>query len=102
MAARGYSPVPDQGNGFIEGQQQEQEPQVNRSPFERMKKWWNTHIGNSASETAPLINRHTMTLEPPKPSPLRTILTVLFIIGTFTVVTLLLILTINRDDVEGK
>lgn len=101
MATRGYSPIPDQGNGSIEGQQ-EQESQVNRSPFERMKKWWNTHIGNSASETAPLINRRTMTLEPPKPSPLRTILTVLFIIGAFTVVTLLLILTINRDDVEGK
>ncbi|RCH80400.1 hypothetical protein CU098_002186 [Rhizopus stolonifer] len=89
MSAEGYSSIPEQGT----------ENQAKPSLLERMKKWFSN--ATRSSETAPLINRRTMTLEPPKASPLKTILTVLFIVGGFTLITIALALTVGSDDNEG-
>ncbi|KAG0780290.1 hypothetical protein G6F22_010166 [Rhizopus arrhizus] len=88
----GYSSIPEERNeNEVDGQQGRE---AKDSFFEKIRKWW-SNVSRSTSETAPLLNRRTMTLEPPKPSPLKTIL---LIAGSFIVIVVLLIAIISSAD----
>lgn len=69
--------------------------------YANMQHWWVRHWGNS-SEAAPLINRHRMTLEPPRKSTLRVAFEIISIVGVFILVAVFIMLSIGTDDVGGK
>jgi hypothetical protein len=92
----GYSSIPEERNeNEVDGQQGRE---AKDSFFKKIRKWW-SNVSRSTSETAPLLNRRTMTLEPPKPSPLKTIL---LIAGSFIVIVVFLIAIISSADSAGK
>ncbi|KAI9261068.1 hypothetical protein BY458DRAFT_516187 [Sporodiniella umbellata] len=78
---------------------QEVENPPSTSLIKKIKQWFSDNTGSS--ETTPLINRRTMTLEPPKASPLKTITTILFIVGGFTLITIALTLILGYGDDDG-
>ena len=73
------------------------------SPFAKLKQWWIQHWGSSASEHAPLINRHRMTLEAPRKSPLRVGIEITVIVGIFVLVAMAILLSVGTsDNLRGK
>lgn len=52
---------------------------------DRARSWWARKFGSSDAERAPLLDRNKMTLEPPKKSTRKVILSVIFIIAALIV-----------------
>lgn len=68
------------------------------SPLAKLKRWWIQHWGSSESEHAPLINRHRMTLEAPRKSPLRVGIEITVIVGIFVLVATAILLSVGTSD----
>lgn len=102
----GYSSIPreegeqpDSTNVSVNGQP----PAVaeDKGVLSKMRRWWVEHWGSSAGETAPLINRQRMTLEPPKKSNMRVAFEIVGIVGTFTLIAAIIVLSIAGGDEGG-
>lgn len=69
--------------------------------YANMHRWWISHWGD-LNESAPLINRHRMTLEPPRKSTLRVAIEIISIVAIFGVLAAFIMLSVGIDDVGGK
>lgn len=113
-STEGYSAIPredadrqsDTGSASAAAQQSASGPATppsasaskDTSPFAKLKQWWIQHWGSSESEHAPLINRHRMTLEAPRKSPLRVGVEITVIVGIFVLVAMAILLSVGTSD----
>lgn len=102
----GYSSIPreereqpDSANVSVNGQPPT--AAEDKGVMSKMRRWWAEHWGSSASETAPLINRQRMTLEPPKKSNMRVAFEIVGIVGVFTLIAAFIILYFAGGDEGG-
>ncbi|KAG0175095.1 hypothetical protein DFQ28_005005 [Apophysomyces sp. BC1034] len=89
--AQGYSSLPQDVEGSSRAAGND------GSLLDRARNWWN----GSSSENAPLINKQKMTLEPPRTSTRKTIITVALIFLGFIALGAITSFWINNDNGEG-
>lgn len=65
------------------------------SLYAKLKHWWEN---TNRSENAPLINRHRMTLQAPRKSPLRVGIEITIIVGIFVLVAMVILMTMGTSD----
>jgi hypothetical protein len=106
----GYNAIPreDPGNNLDAGLQQQQraaaespEPATKQGLYAKFQDWWTRNWGSSHTENAPLINRNRMTLEAPRKSWFRVFSEILAIVGIFTLVATIILLTVGANEQTG-
>lgn len=105
-STEGYSAIlreePDRNSETGSGAHQSTSEQVSNSkdtsPYAKLKNWWIQRWGNSDSASAPLINRHRMTLEAPRKSPLRVGIEITAIVGIFVLVAMVILLSVGTSE----
>jgi N-acetylated-alpha-linked acidic dipeptidase len=90
MSENGYSSVPPS--------EHEQPPKL--STVDRFRRWWSSQW--NSSETAPLINRQRMTLEPPRASALSVTFKIVAIVAAFVITAAVIVFSFTDSPTGGK
>lgn len=68
--------------------------------YASLRQWWIRHLGNT-NESAPLINRHRMSLEPPRKSTVRVAIEIISCVSIFALIAVFIMLSVGTDDLGG-
>lgn len=114
-SAEGYSSIPREEEGTASAAGSEAAASINQPTprningdhqglYAKLTSWWKkSPFSSTASENAPLINRNRMTLEPPTKSNMRIAFEIVSIVGAFTIIAAIIILSVaDTNEVGGK